>query len=368
MSKRDYYEILGINTGATEEEIKKAYRALAFKYHPDRNPNDPEAEQKFKEAAEAYEVLSDPQKRSTYDSFGHDGLNGSNFQDFGSAQDIFDAFSDIFGDFFGFGSTRGRRGPRPQAGADLRYDLTISFQEAVKGTEKELQIPREKECQTCQGSGIEPGHKAETCKHCGGRGQIYQSQGFFRISTPCPICKGTGQVIANPCKNCKGRGLVKETKNVTVKIPAGVDNGNRLRLNEEGEPGRHGGPPGDLYVVIHVEEHSLFQRHGQELIVPVEIGIVQAILGDKIEVPTMDDPVPMEIPKGTQSGQIFKLRGLGIPYIGKNKTGDLIVKINVTIPSHITKRQEELLKEFSQIEESKPKSKVRNFFKRAMGD
>jgi len=368
MSKRDYYEVLGISRSASGEEIKKAYRKLAFEHHPDRNPNDPEAEQKFKEAAEAYEVLSDPDKRSTYDHFGHEGLSGNGHGGFGSAHDIFDAFSDIFGDFFGFSSARGRRGPRPQAGADLRYNLTIAFEEAVKGTETELKIPKDIECSECHGTGAEPGTQPETCKHCAGQGQVFQSQGFFRISTPCPICRGTGQVIAHPCKNCKGKGTVRETKSVKVHIPAGVDTGSRLRLQGEGEPGQNGGPPGDLFVVISVEEHASFIRQGQDIIVPVDIGFVQAALGDKIEVPTLDEPVPMEIPKGTQSGQTFKLKGLGVPHIGSTKKGNLIVQVKVKTPTHLSKRQEELLREFSKLEAEKPKRKVKGFFKKAMGE
>jgi len=368
MSTRDYYEILGISRNASEEEIKKAYRKLAFQYHPDRNPNDSEAEQKFKETSEAYQVLGDPQKRSAYDNFGHEGVNSNGFQGFQSGQDIFDTFSDIFGDFFGFSSSRGRRGPRPQQGADLRYNLSISFEEAVKGTEIDLQIPKEEECGSCQGSGVAPGHQPETCKHCGGSGQVFQSQGFFRISTTCPICRGTGQVIKDPCKDCNGKGRVQRTKEVHVTIPAGVDNGNRLRLRGEGEAGRHGGPDGDLYVVINVEEHSLFHRQGQDIIVPTDISFVQAALGDRIDIPTLDDPVPMDIPKGTQSGQTFKLKGLGIPYIESNRKGNLVVQVKVRTPTNLTKQQEDLLREFDHLEQEKPKSRVRNFFKRAMGD
>ncbi|MGM0423650.1 MAG: molecular chaperone DnaJ [Thermodesulfobacteriota bacterium] len=367
MSKKDYYQILGIAKTASTDEIKKAYRKLAFEYHPDRNPNDPEAEQKFKEASEAYEILSDPEKRSNYDHFGHAGVNGQNYQDFSSAQDIFDTFSDIFGDVFGFGGSRGR-GPRPRPGADLRYNLTISFEEAVRGTDTELQIPKEEYCDTCQGSGVEPGHQPETCKHCSGRGQVFQTQGFFRIASPCPICRGSGKMITHPCKKCKGRGLIQEKKSLKVHIPAGVDSGSRLRLHGEGEHGLHGGPNGDLYVVINVEDHPVFQRQGQDLIVQVELSMVQAALGDRIEVPTLDEPIPMDIPRGTQSGQSFKLKGLGVPYLGSTNKGNLIVQVKVLTPTKLSKRQEELLQEFSQLEEEKPSRKVRDFFKRAMGD
>ena len=370
MTKRDYYEVLGVSRDAGATDIKKAYRAMALKYHPDRNPDDAEAEQKFKEAAEAYEVLGSDDKRARYDRFGHEGVAGNGFQDFSSSQDIFDAFSDIFGDFFGFsGGGRSRRGPRPQAGADLRYNLTISFVDAVKGTEVDLQIPKEIECDTCSGSGVEPGHQPETCKHCNGQGQVFQSQGFFRISSPCPICRGTGQMITHPCKKCKGNGIVQETKSVKVNIPAGVDNGSRLRLQNEGEPGRHGGPNGDLYVVLRVEEHKQFQRQGQDLITTAEISITQAALGDKIQVPTLDEPVPMEIPKGTQSGRSFKLKGLGIPHIGSTRKGNLIVNVKVQTPTKLSKRQEELLREFAELESEKHSKKgKRGFFKKAKAE
>ncbi len=367
MSKKDYYEILGISKSASGEEIKKAYRKLAFEHHPDRNPEDPHAEQKFKEASEAYEVLGDPEKRSNYDRFGHAGVNGQHYQEYNSAQDIFDTFSDIFGDVFGFGSGR-RRGPKARPGADLRYNLTISFEDAVRGTDTELQIPKDVLCSTCNGSGVEPGYRPETCKHCGGRGQIFQTQGFFRIASPCPVCRGSGQMIENPCQQCKGGGRIREKRNLKVHVPAGVDNGSRLRLHGEGEAGEYGAPDGDLYVVIYVEEHETFQRQGQDLIVPVELNMVQAALGDKIEVPSLDGPIPMNIPKGTQSGQSFKLKGLGVPHLGSTNKGDLIVQVKVLTPTKLNKRQEELLREFSELEEQKTGRKVRDFFKRAMGD
>lgn len=368
MSKRDYYEVLGVPRESSGEEIKKAYRRMAMKFHPDRNPGDAEAEASFKEAAEAYEVLRDPQRRSRYDQFGHDGLgNGGGFQGFSSSEDIFSAFSDIFGDFFGFGSA-GRRGPRPQAGADLRYNLKISFREAAKGTEVDLKIPKRVSCDGCNGSGAEPGHAPETCGHCGGRGQVVQSQGFFRIAVTCPACHGEGRVVSHPCSKCKGRGTVQETRKIQVRIPAGVDNGSRLRLRGEGEPGEYGGPPGDLYVVIQVEEHDIFERRGQDLLVRTEIGFVQAALGHRIEVPTLDEPVPMDISKGTQSGEIFKLKGLGLPHPGSQSCGDLLIEVTVKTPRRLTKRQEELLREFAKLEADKPVSKVKNFFKKAMGD
>ncbi|WP_456324436.1 molecular chaperone DnaJ [Desulfonauticus submarinus] len=365
MSKRDYYEVLGVSRDASEEEIKRAYRKLAFKYHPDRNPDDPEAEAKFKEAAEAYEVLRDPQKRAQYDRFGHAGLgNGGGFGGFESTEDIFSTFSDIFAEFFGFGSSSSSRA-RP--GADLRYNLKISFRDAAKGTEVDLTIPKRDLCEVCGGTGAEPGSSVETCRHCGGRGQVYRSQGFFRVSMPCPVCNGRGKVIVNPCRKCRGRGIVNVNKKIKVRVPAGVDNGTRLRIRGEGEPGEFGGPPGDLYVVIYVEEDKVFKRQGQDIIVQVEVSFVQAALGSKIEVPTLDEPVEMEIPKGTQSGEVFKLRGLGLPSVNSSYRGDLLVEIIVKTPRHLTKRQVELLREFEQIEQGKKDRGFKKIFKKVMG-
>ncbi len=365
MSKSDYYEVLGVGREASDDEIKKAYRQMAFKYHPDRNPDDPEAESKFKEAAEAYEVLRDSQKRAHYDRFGHEGMNGSGFDGFHSADDIFGAFGDIFGEFFGFGQQGGRRGPRAQAGADLRYDLTITLKEAADGKEAELIIPKNVACAECNGTGAEPGSSPETCRHCGGSGQVQQSQGFFRIAITCPVCNGRGSVITNPCSHCRGTGVTRETRTLSVRIPAGVDNGNRLRLRGEGEPGQNGGPAGDLYVVIHVEEDKTFRRQGQNLILTEEITFVQATLGAKIEVPTLNGTETMDIPKGTQSGKVFSLRGYGMPHPGLSHSGDLLVEIIVKTPRNVSKKQEELLREFEALEEDKTSKKVKKFFKKA---
>jgi len=369
MAKRDYYEVLGVSRSASYEEIKKAYRKLAFKYHPDRNPDDPQAEVLFKEAAEAYEVLRDPEKRARYDQFGHEGVNANGFQNFHSTEDIFSTFSDIFSEFFGFGSDQ--FGSRPQSGTDLRYNLTISFREAAKGTEVDLNVPKRESCDRCQGTGAEPGHRVETCAHCQGAGQVYRSQGFFRVSMPCPVCQGQGTIIRHPCSKCRGRGIVNVKKKIKVRVPAGVDNGSRLRLRGEGEPGKHGGLPGDLYVVIYVQEDDIFKRHGQDLITQMEISFVQAALGARIDVPTLDEPVPMEIPKGTQSGKVFKLKGLGLPYLGSTQKGDLLVEVIVKTPSRLTKKQVELLREFERLEQEKMGSataKVKSFFKKVMGD
>ena len=361
--RKDYYKLLGVPGDASDEEIKKAYRRLAMKFHPDRNPDDPEAEARFKEAAEAYEVLRDPQKRAHYDRFGHEGLNGAGFQGFRSTEDIFSTFSDIFGEFFGFGSTS--RGPRPQPGADLRYNLTLAFRDAAKGAEVDLQIPRNEKCESCDGSGAAAGTRPETCRQCGGRGQVHQAQGFFRITVTCPVCQGQGEIITSPCGECHGRGIVRRTRELKVRIPAGVDNGSRLRLRGEGEPGIYGGPPGDLYVVIHVEDDEVFRRQGQNLVVSKEISFVDAALGARIEVPTLEDPVPMDIPKGTQSGHVFKIGGLGLPHLGSSHRGDLLVEVNVKIPTSLTGRQEELLREFARLEENRPMKKVKRFFNKA---
>jgi len=361
---RDYYEVLGVDRGAADEEIKKAYRQMAFKYHPDRNPDDPEAESKFKEAAEAYEVLRNAETRARYDRFGHEGLGGNGFGGFGSTDDVFSAFSDIFGEFFGFGG-RATRGPRPQAGNDLRYDLTVAFRDAAMGTEVTLKIPRNVTCATCGGSGAEPGTTPQTCKHCGGSGQIIQNQGFFRIAVSCPVCRGEGKVVETPCKECHGRGSIREVRELKVRIPAGVDDGSRLRLRGEGEAGIHGGPPGDLYVMLRVEPDKVFERQGQNLVLRTDISFVQAALGHKIEVPTLTGQEFMDIPKGTQSGEVFSMRGLGLPIPGSSRHGDLLVEVTVVTPKNLSKKQEELLREFEKLDEQKPMKKVKDFFRKA---
>ncbi len=362
-SKQDYYEVLGVERGASEDEIKRAYRKLAFKYHPDHNPDDPEAEAKFKEAAEAYEILRDPDKRERYDRFGHEGMGDFGPQGFSSPEDIFGAFGDIFSEFFGFGG-QGRRGPRPHAGADLRYNLRIGFREAAKGSEVTLRLPKQEPCAECEGSGAAKGTSPETCQQCQGAGQVYQSQGFFRVAITCPVCRGEGRIIRTPCVECRGRGKVVREREIKVRVPAGVDDGSRLRLRGEGEPGAFGGPPGDLYVVISVEPDKTFRRHGQDLVLTKEIGMVQAALGDKIEVETLGEPVTMEIPKGTHSGRIFQLAGMGLPQPGGGRTGDLLVEVVVKTPTNLSRKQEELLREFARLEEDKPLKKVRRVFEK----
>lgn len=370
MIRRDYYEILSVERTASHEEIKKSYRKLAMEYHPDRNPGDADAEAKFKEAAEAYDVLRDSDKRARYDRFGHDGLNGQG--GFQNNEDIFSHFGDIFSDLFGFsmgGAARGHQN-RPRQGADLRYNLGISFRQAARGDDIPIKIPRSVTCPDCKGSRAAPGTSPETCRQCGGAGQVRHNQGFFQISVPCPSCQGLGETIATPCSRCRGHGAVQEVRELSVRIPAGVDTGNRLRVRGEGEGGVNGGPNGDLYVVVHVEDDGTFAREGQNLLISREISFVQASLGDKIEVPTLDEPITMDIPKGTQSGEMFRIPDKGLPYPGRNATGDLLVEITVRTPTRVSTRQEELLREFAEIEGKKTLTKAKKFAKKvgkAMG-
>ena len=366
--KRDYYEILEIERTASGDEIKRAYRQMALKYHPDRNPDDAEAEQKFKEAAEAYDVLRDAEKRMRYDKFGHEGVNSGGFGPFSSNEDIFSHFSDIFGDLFGFSTGRSRS--RAQAGASLRYNLSISLRQAAKGDEISLKIPKKVKCPECEGSGAAAGTSAEVCPQCGGAGQVMFSQGFFQISQPCSSCRGTGQYIKNPCPRCKGAAVIQEVRELSVRVPPGVDSGNRLRLRGEGEPGVFGGPPGDLYVVLNVEDDPVFQRDGPHLLLTQELSMVQAALGATLEVPGLDEPITLEIPKGTQSGEVFRLTGGGIPVVNSNRKGDLLVEVQVLTPTALSVKQEELLRAFAEAEAEKPINKAKKMFKKvgkAMG-
>ncbi len=350
MIQKDYYEILGISRNASEEEIKKAYRRMALKYHPDRNPGDKEAEERFKEAAEAYEVLRDPEKRRLYDQFGHEGLRTTGFSGFRGFEDIFSTFSDIFEEFFGFG-TSSRRHEYQTRGADIRYELRISFIDAAKGKETEIEIPKHEICSQCGGSGAAPGTTPTTCPTCGGHGKIVRSQGFFRISSTCPHCNGEGKIIRNPCTRCSGTGLERRIKRVNIKIPPGVYTGARLRLRGEGEASPYGGPPGDLYVVLYVEEDDFFERdEHNNLYCRIPISFVQAVLGTEIEVPTLNGKKKLSIPKGTQPGQVFRLKGEGFPHIRGSGNGDLIVEIDVKIPKKINHRQEEILREYAKLE------------------
>ena len=349
MAKRDYYEILGLNRDASEEEIKKAYRKLAMKHHPDRNPDSKDGEEKFKEAKEAYEVLSDTEKRGNYDRFGHAGVDPSAGMGAGGAGfggGFADAFSDIFGDIFG-------AGPRSRSnvyrGADLRYNLEIGLEEAARGTETKIRIPTMEECETCHGSGAKPGTSPSTCQTCHGQGQVRLQQGFFSIQQTCPRCHGSGKVVTDPCRSCSGAGRIKRQKTLAVKIPAGVDEGDRIRLSGEGEAGVNGGPPGDLYVVIQVRAHAVFQRDHNDLHCEMPVSFATAALGGEIEIPTLDGHAKIRIPAETQSGQMFRLRGKGIKGVRSTTHGDLLCHVVVETPVKLTDRQKELLREFEAI-------------------
>ena len=350
VSKRDYYEVLGVSKTATDVEIKSAYRKLALKYHPDRNPGDQAAEEKFKESAEAYSVLADGDKRHLYDRYGHAGLGGAATGGFDPT--VFTGFEDILGglgDIFGLGDVfgGGRRRGGVQRGADLRYDLEISFDEAAKGTETAVQIPRLESCETCSGSGAAPGSKATTCPQCQGRGQLRYQQGFFTVARTCGQCRGTGSVIAKPCTTCKGSGRVQKERKLTVRVPAGIATGQRLRLSGEGEAGGPGGPPGDLYVVIHVQEHPFFHRDGNDLYCEVPLNFPTLALGGEIRIPTLEGEEPFKVPEGTGSGQSFRLRGRGMPDVSGRGRGDLFVTVKVITPKKLSKEQKKLLEQLA---------------------
>lgn len=373
MAKRDYYEVLGVERGASDAELKKAYRRLAMKYHPDRNPDDKEAEDKFKEANEAYEVLTDANKRAAYDQYGHAGVDpnmgaggaggfgGGNFSDI---------FGDVFGDIFGGGGGRGRSSV--QRGSDLRYTLELDLEEAVRGTSVTIRVPTLVACSTCEGSGAKKGTSPVTCTTCGGHGQVRMQQGFFSVQQTCPRCHGTGKMIADPCNDCHGHGRVEEQKTLSVKVPAGVDTGDRIRLAGEGEAGVNGGPAGDLYVVVSVREHKIFQRDGKNLYCEVPISFADAALGGELEVPTLDGRVKLKIPEGAQTGKLFRLRGKGVTPVRGGSAGDLLCRVVVETPVNLTKRQRELLEELRETLEvegsnQSPRAKswfegVKNFF------
>ncbi len=366
--KRDYYEILSVERTATHEEIKKAYRKLALKYHPDRNPGDKEAEEKFKEAAEAYEVLSDTEKRRLYDMHGHAGLEGAGFQGFRGADDIFSSFSDLFEDFFGFSTGHRARRGGPEPGSDLRYDMTISFEEAVLGAEKEIELVRLETCESCNGTGGAEGSQPIVCPTCNGAGQVIRTEGFFRVSSVCPRCSGEGQTFTEQCRKCGGQGRVQQRKRVRVHIPAGVDTGSRLRLRDEGEAGRRGGTRGDLYIVVHVEPHEFFQRRGNNIISSETISMTEAALGCTIKVPGIPDEHEIEIKPGTQNGDAITIQGAGCPDLRSGRSGDQVIFINVRIPSGLTDRQKELLREFEEIEKEKKEGGFfKKLFKKATG-
>jgi molecular chaperone DnaJ len=351
VSKRDYYEILGVARSATEQEIKSAYRKLALKFHPDRNPGDKVAEEQFKEAAEAYAVLADTDKRHMYDRFGHAGLGGAATGGFDPT--VFTGFEDILGglgDIFGFGDVfgGGRRRGGPQRGTDLRYDLEISFDEAAKGTEASIQIPRQETCETCHGSGAAAGSSPVTCPQCQGRGQLRYQQGFFTVARTCGQCRGSGSVITKPCATCRGAGRVQQEKKLNVRIPAGIATGQRLRLSGEGEAGPGGGPSGDLYVVVHVQEHPFFQRDGNDLYCEVPLNFTTLALGGEIQIPTLDGQEAFAIPAGTQTGSTFRIRGQGMPDVSGRGRGDLLMTVKVSTPKKLSKEQRKLLEQLSE--------------------
>ena len=368
MSQRDYYEILGVAKGTDEKEIKKAYRRMAMKFHPDRNPDDKESEGKFKEINEAYEVLSDSQKRQAYDQFGHAGVNGQAGQGGQGAGGFSDIFGDVFGDIFGGSGGRGRSSV--QRGSDLKYNMELTLEEAVRGIEKTIRIPSLANCGICAGSGAKKGTSPISCTTCGGSGQVRMQQGFFAVQQTCPACSGAGKIIKDPCTGCYGRGVKEETKTLNVKVPPGVDTGDRIRLSGEGEAGRHGGPAGDLYVEVHVKQHEIFERDGANLYCEVPISMTEAALGGELEVPTLEGRVKLKIPHETQTGKLFRLRGKGVKPVRGQAVGDLMCRVVIETPVHLTARQKELLQELQQSLEGKkhsPRSKgwfdgVKKFF------
>ena len=378
MAKRDYYEILGVNRDASEDEIKRSYRKLAMKYHPDRNPDNPKAEEHFKEAKEAYEILSDAQKRGAYDQYGHAGVDpqagmgGAGFGGFGGGGGFSDAFGGIFDEIFGGGRGGGGGRSNVYRGSDLRYNLEITLEQAAFGTETKIRIPTMEACDSCKGSGAKAGTQAKTCPTCQGSGQVRIQQGFFSIQQTCPKCHGSGKYIADPCGTCQGAGRVKQHKTLAVKIPAGVDEGDRIRLSGEGEHGINGGPSGDLYVQIHLKSHSVFQREQNDLHCEMPISFTTAALGGEIEIPTLDGAASLKIPAETQSGKIFRLRGKGIKGVRSHSHGDLLCHVVVETPINLTDRQRELLRELDEsskqdAERHNPRAKswmdrVRDFF------
>ena len=363
MAKRDYYDVLGVAKNASERDISKAYRKLAVKYHPDSNQGDEEANAKFKEAAEAYEVLSDGDKRARYDRFGHAGVEGAG-QQFGSAEDIFSAFGEIFGGGGIFGDFFGRGGGRARRGSDIRVDVELTLEEAATGVKRTLDIPRSSHCESCNGTGSEKGTSPVRCKQCGGRGQIVQSAGILSVQTTCPVCRGAGQIIVNPCADCRGKGAVARNVQLEVSIPAGVDDGMRVRLNGEGEPGPRDGAPGDCYCFIDVKPHKLFHRDGQNLILQMPISYTQATLGAEIVVPTLSDRETLKIPRGTQSGAVFKLGGKGMPHPQGGRTGDLLVQTFIETPKKLSSEQETLLRQLAELEATQVLPERKNFMDR----
>ncbi len=364
MSKRDYYEVLGVDKGAGERDIKKAYKKLAMKYHPDRTQGDKALEEKFKEIQEAYEVLTDSQKRAAYDQYGHAGVDPNRGgAGFGGGADFGDIFGDVFGDIFGGG--RGGRQSRARQGADLRYNLELSLEEAVRGKEVEIRVPTLVECDSCHGSGAKKGTSPTTCPTCHGNGQVQMRQGFFAVQQTCPTCSGRGKIISDPCNACHGHGRKEKTKTLSVKIPAGVDTGDRIRLTGEGEAGENGAPAGDLYVQVHVREHDIFQRVGNNLYCEVPLSFTTAALGGELQVPTLDGKVKLKVSPETQTGRMFRLRGKGVKSVRSGVTGDLMCKVVVETPVNLSARQKELLQELDDSmggDSAKHRPKEKGFF------
>lgn len=361
MAKRDYYEVLGVKREASDKEIAVAYRKLAVKYHPDANPGDAEAVLKFKEAAEAYEVLSDGDKRARYDRFGHQGVEQFG-QQFGDVNDIFEAFGDIFSEMFGGAQRRGGR--RVRKGADVRCDVSLTLEEAATGVTRSVDLTRSKACETCHGSGSKPGSQRAQCRRCGGHGQVVQSAGILRVQTTCPTCQGAGSIITDPCDGCRGRGYVQERTKLDVNIPAGIDDGMRVRLAGYGEPSPDGGPPGDAYCFVAVKKHKLFQRDGTHLILQMPITYSQAALGATIEVPTLAGPHNLVLPPGSQSGEVFRVRGRGMPDVRGGASGDLHVQTYIEVPKRLTSSQERLLRELAEVERTEVSPHRKSFLER----
>ncbi len=371
MSKRDYYEILGVNKSAKKEEIKKAYRKLALKFHPDKNKGDKGAEEKFKEASEAYHVLSDDKRKTNYDQFGHAAFQGAGgqggFGNFDFSSSFSDIFEDVFGDLGDFGFATGRaRGRSNNRGNDLRYDMSINLDDAFNGTEKKINYTTYKKCKTCSGSGAKPGSKPAICSYCGGQGKVRSSQGFFTIQQTCPQCSGEGEKITSPCGSCSGMGKTQSSESISVKIPKGVDDGTRIRLSGKGEAGNKGGGSGDLYLFVSVEPHSIFKRSEENLYYELPVSIADAALGTTVEVPSIDGgKTKIKIPSGTQSGKQLRLKGKGMPILRRNINGDLYIRIITEVPTSLTKRQKELLSEFKTLEDTKSNPLIKTFFDKA---
>jgi len=377
--KRDYYEVLGIERDASAKDMKKAYRALAMKFHPDRNPDNKEAESSFKEAAEAYEVLGDEKKRELYDRFGHDGLRNSGYGGFqGGVDDIFSAFGDMFGDLFGFGGG-GRRGGggaqrrAPRRGNDMRFDLSLDFEKAAFGTSEEVLVQRAEVCEPCSGGGGKPGTEPQTCSTCKGRGEVIQQQAFLQIRTSCPTCRGAGSRYVESCDACSGRGRIAVERKLNVNVPRGVDDGMQLRLSGEGEPGAMGAPSGDLYVFLHVRPHEIFERHGDDVVCRLDLSIAQAALGAELPVPTLDGDDTVNVKAGVQAGDLVRLKGKGIPNVRTGNRGDQVMQCHVTTPKNLTDRLREILEEFAAIDGQKVKKgdagtgSLRRFLSRLTG-